>query len=167
MIPGLLPEGYTTEVNLAASAWIREVAAVMQRGFVLAVDYGFPRSEFYSPVRTAGTLSAYARHQREADPLVRPGEIDLTAHVEFDSLIEAAMAAGLRTEGFTDQHHFMVGVGMAHFADGANAPERRAFQTLMHPQFMGASFKVAAFSKSIGSAPALSGFQFARASVRE
>ena len=162
-IPGPLPEGYTTEVNLAASAWIREVACVMQRGFVLAVDYGFPRGEYYAPFRTAGTLSAYANHRREADPLARPGEIDLTAHVEFDSLIEAAHAGGLRLEGFTDQHHFMVGLGAEHFADGANAGDIRAFQTLMHPQFMGTAFKVAAFSKGIAPGNPLAGFRFARA----
>jgi len=150
-------------VNLAAAAWIREVADTMQRGFVLAVDYGFSRREYYTPTRIGGTLSAYANHRREPDPLARPGEIDLTAHVEFDSLIEAATAAGLRLEGFTDQHHFMVGVGAEHFADGANAPERRAFQTLMHPQFMGTAFMVAAFSKGIGAAIPLGGFRFARA----
>ena len=97
----------------------------MQRGFVLAVDYGFPRHEYYAPTRITGTLSAYANHRREPDPLARPGEIDLTAHVEFDSIIEAAKAAGLRLEGFTDQHHFTVGIGAEHFADGANAAERR------------------------------------------
>ncbi len=161
-IPGPVPEGYVTEVNLAAAEWICEVAATMQRGFVLAVDYGFSREEYYAPTRTAGTLSAYANHRREPDPLARPGEIDLTAHVEFDSLIGAAAAAGLRLEGFTDQHHFMVGLGVEHFADGANAAERRAFQTLMHPQFMGMSFKVAAFSKGIADSIALGGFRFAR-----
>ena len=161
-IPGPLPEGYVTEVNLAAAAWIRDVAATMQHGFVLAVDYGFSREEYYAPTRIAGTLSAYANHRREPDPLARPGEIDLTAHVEFGSLIESAAGAGLRLEGLTDQHHFMVGLGAEHFADGANAPERRAFQTLMHPQFMGTSFKVAAFSKGIAHAIPLGGFRFAR-----
>ncbi len=161
-IPGPLPEGYTTEVNLAAAAWIREVAVTVQRGFVLAVDYGFPRDEYYAPSRITGTLSAYAGHRREPDPLVRPGEIDLTAHVEFDSLIEAALASGLRREGFTDQHHFTVALGMEHFADGAHAAERRAFQTLMHPQFMGVAFKAVAFSKGIAPGEPLLGFRFAR-----
>ena len=166
-IPGPLPEGYTTEVNAAASVWIHEVAATMQRGFVLAVDYGFTRAEYYAPTRIEGTLSAYANHRREKNPLARPGEIDLTAHVEFDSLIEAAAAAGLRLEGFTDQHHFTVGIGADHFADGANAPERRAFQTLMHPQFMGTAFMVAAFSKGLATAAPLAGFRFARTRAGE
>ncbi len=162
-IPGPLPEGYTTEVNLAAAAWIREVAATMQRGFVLAVDYGFRRHEYYAPDRIAGTLSAYSSHRRESDPLARPGEIDLTAHVEFDSLIEAGTAAGLQPASFTDQHHFMVALGLEHFADGANAAERRAFQTLMHPQLMGTVFKAVAFSKGIASGEPLLGFRFANA----
>ncbi len=161
-IPEPLSEGYTTEVNLAAPAWIREVATVMQRGFVLAVDYGYSRPEYYAPERIAGTLSAYAGHRREPDVLARPGEIDLTAHVEFDTLIEAAETAGLRLAGFTDQHHFAVGLGLAHFADGANAAERRAFQTLMHPQFMGTAFKAIAFAKGVEMEKPLAGFQFAR-----
>ena len=74
MLPAMmgLPEGYTTEVNLAATTWISEVATVMRRGFVLTVDYGFPRHEYYAPTRTAGTLSAYANHRCEPDVLARP-----------------------------------------------------------------------------------------------
>ncbi len=161
-IPLPLPEGYATEVSLAARKWIADVAASLRRGFVLAIDYGWQREEFYAPGRSAGTLTACANHRREPDPLARPGELDLTAHVEFSSLIEAATAAGLQLAGFTDQHHFMVGLGAAHFADGANAPERRAFQTLMHPELMGLAFKALCFTKGITSAPTLAGFQFAR-----
>lgn len=160
-IPQPLPAGYITEINLAARAWIAEVARRLVRGFVLAVDYGYERAEYYAPERIAGTLSAYSRHRRAADPLDRPGEVDLTAHVDFTSLIESAEGAGLRLVGFTDQHHFMVGLGEEHFADGANAADRRAFQTLMHPQFMGTAFKVVCFAKEIGTPP-LAGFRYAR-----
>ncbi len=160
-IPQPLPAGYVTEVNLAARAWIVAVAQRLVRGFVLAVDYGYERAEFFTPQRIAGTLSACARHRREPDPLARPGELDITAHVEFTSLIECAEAAGMRLAGFTDQHHFMVGLGAAHFAEGAHAADRRAFQTLMHPQFMGMVFKVVCFSKGI-EPPVLAGFRYAR-----
>jgi len=161
-MPGPLPPGYVTEVNPSLRNWTAEIAASIQRGFVLAIDYGFSREEYCAPWRSSGTLSAYAAHRREPDPLARPGELDLTAHVEFDSLIDAATSAGFRTAGFTDQHHFMVGMGALHFADGANSTERRAFQTLMHPEMMGRAFKAIAFSKGIDSIPALAGFRFAR-----
>lgn len=141
-IPQPLPAGYITEVNLAAPAWIRAIARKLTRGRICLVDYGYPREEYYLPDRVEGTLSAYASHRREPNPLARPGEIDLTAHVDFTSLIEAGTAGGLRLAEFTDQHHFAVRLGMDYFADGAHPTDRRAFMTLMHPQFMGLAFKV-------------------------
>jgi SAM-dependent MidA family methyltransferase len=162
-MPLFLPAGYVTEVNLAARRWIGDVGMCLRRGFVLAVDYGWNREEYYAPGRIAGTLSARASHRPQRDPLARPGEHDLTAHVEFSSVIEAAGAAGLRLAGFTDQHHFMVGLGALHFADGANAADRRAFQTLMHPEMMGCAFKVLCLAKGIGPLPELEGFRYARA----
>lgn len=161
-IPLPLPAGYTTEINLAARAWVAEVAAQLVRGYVLCVDYGYERADFYALERVSGTLSAYSQHRREPDPLARPGEVDITAHVEWTSLIEAAQAAGLSLAGFTDQHHFMVGLGAEHFADGGNLHETRAFQTLMHPQFMGAAFKVLALAKDAPFVPKLGGFRYAR-----
>ncbi len=156
-----VPPDYETEINLAAPAWIAEVAAHLQRGFVLAIDYGYPLAEYYRPERTGGTLSAYAGHQREPDPLARPGEIDLTAHVDFTSLAAAALAAGLDLAGFTDQHHFMVGLGQLHFiGDTATPQEVRAFKTLMHPNLMGRSFHTLGLARQV-SDPRLSGFRFA------
>ena len=151
-----VPDGFVAEVNLAALDWIAALAAKIERGYVLAIDYGYPREQFLE--RQAGTLSAYAGHMREPDPLARPGEIDLTAHVEFTSLIEHAERAGLRLHGFTDQQRFMVGASRLHFtADPAPPAELRAFKMLMHPELLGAAFKVVCFEK--GDAGALSGFE--------
>ena len=166
-LPTDLPDGYTTEINLHAAPWISEVAAKLRRGWVLAIDYGFPRAEYYRPERTGGTLSAYAKHQRVDDPLSSPGEIDLTAHVDFSALAEAARGAGLHVAGFTDQHHFMVGLARLHFRDAAEMTpalekEHRAFKTLMHPNLMGSAFKAICLAKEGGGAP-LSGFTFASA----
>ncbi len=160
LLPALPPD-YETEINLAAPAWIAEVAARLERGFLLAIDYGFSRAEYYRPERTTGTLSAYAGHQREADPLARPGEIDLTAHVDFTSLAEAAVQAGLEIAGFTDQHHFMVGLGQLHFTEEIAEPQdMRAYKTLMHPNLMGRSFHALGLAQGIGESR-LSGFRFA------
>jgi SAM-dependent MidA family methyltransferase len=169
-LPKVLPDGYTTEINLLAAPWISGVAARLQRGWVLAIDYGVPRAEYYRPERTGGTLSAYAKHRRVDDPLNSPGEIDLTAHVDFSALAEAAGRAGLHVAGFTDQHHFMVGLARLHFHDAAEMTpalekEHRAFKTLMHPNLMGSAFKAICFAKEEGDVP-LSGFTFASAIER-
>jgi len=157
-----LPDGYKTEINLAAPQWLHDVNAKLERGFILLVDYGYVREQYFTPERHDGTLSAYARHQRQPNPLAAPGEQDLTAHVEFSSLLERATALDLALCGFTDQHHFMVGSGADYFQTERGASERRAFQTLMHPELMGASFKVLGLAKQVQAQPPLTGFQFAR-----
>ncbi|HWL51128.1 MAG TPA: SAM-dependent methyltransferase [Chthoniobacteraceae bacterium] len=158
-------EGYETEVNLAALEWVETVAARLERGYLLAADYGFSRADFYLPERTRGTLTAYHRHRRSEAFLDQPGEQDLTAHVEFTSLVEKAEAAGMTLAGFTDQHHWMVDVGRRLFGDatGPLTPEeqrdRRAFVSLMHPGLMGRGFRFLALAK--GAPRALPGFAFA------
>ena len=157
------PAGYETEINLDAPAWLTEAAGKLERGFLLAIDYGCVRAEYYRPERTAGTLAAYAAHRREPDPLARPGEIDLTAHVDFTRLAEAARAAGCGVAGFTDQHHFMVALGERHFGENPpTAQDLRAFKTLMHPDLMGRAFHAFCIGKAVATAPALIGFQRAR-----
>lgn len=165
-----VPAGYRTEINLAALAWTDALAAKLTRGFVLVIDYGFPRAEYYRPERATGTLSGYAEHRRVDDLLASPGETDLTAHVDFTALAERALAAGLRVAGFTDQHHFIVALGTLHFpgtipATPASQRELRTFKTLMHPQMMGRSFQVLALEKTAGPGTPLTGLRFARAAL--
>ena len=154
-----VPDGFVTEINLAALDWIDTLAVKIQRGCVLAIDYGYSRDQFLD--RPAGTLSAYAAHQREPDPLARPGEIDLTAHVEFTSLIEHAERSGFHLQTFTDQHHFMVALSRLHFTNVPPPPaELRAFKTLMHPALLGQAFKVLCLEKGIDASPEIAGFSY-------
>ncbi len=162
-----VPIGYRSEINLAALTWIDALAAKVTHGFALVIDYGFSRAHYYRPDRTTGTLTGYAEHRRVADLLAAPGEIDLTAHVDFTALAERALAAGLRVAGFTDQHHFIVALGSLHFPEtipdkAASQRELRAFKTLMHPQMMGRSFQVLALEKAAMPHAPLTGFRFAR-----
>lgn len=160
------PEGYTTEVNLEAREWMAALSTKLSRGHVLIADYGYPREIFYSPERTTGTLACYSQHRRGDDPLVGVGLADITAHVDFTSVAEAATVRGLRVVGFTDQHHFMVGLGKEAFPDATEKPdatrqkELRIFSTLMHPSIMGMNFKFLGLEKSVPSPAPLAGFQF-------
>ncbi len=162
-LPEPLPDGYETEVRPHAGTWIGEVARALARGWVLVIDYGYERAEYYLPERSGGTLSAYAAHRRIDNPLALPGECDLTAHVDFTALAEAGTAAGLRVRGFTDQQRFISGLGLLHFPDAheitaERAKELREFKTLMHPQFLGAAFRVLCLEKGVEGA--LAGFRF-------
>ena len=149
---------YETEVNLAAPDWVEDVSRRLTRGFVLAVDYGYARDDFYAAARTTGTLQCYAKHRRVSSPLEDVGHIDITASVEWTSLVECAAESRLELIGFADQHHFVTGM-LARFTP--NESERRALQTLMHPEFLGTRFQYLALGKETPPSE-LCGFRFAR-----
>jgi SAM-dependent MidA family methyltransferase len=160
-LPSLPPAGtgtYDTEINLAALDWVERVAAKLQRGFVLAVDYGFSRTEFFAAERTLGTLQGYAGHRTVSSPLHDIGRADIASHVEWTSVAERAEACGLKIIGFTDQHHFMT--GMLSLVS-PREDERRALQTLLHPEFLGTRFQYLALGRNVPSV-GLTGFRFAR-----
>ncbi len=166
-IPLPLPVGYETEINLAAQQWITDVSSKLERGFVLAVDYGYPRDEFYAPHRATGTLRSYAKHRVVASPLEAVGEADITAHVEWSGLSGQAETCGLRVLGFTDQHHSITGLLAGplqqEFAAGVDPKRARALQTLLHPNHLGMKFQFLVLAKNIAVAEAaLSGLRFAR-----
>ncbi|HEV2841563.1 MAG TPA: SAM-dependent methyltransferase [Chthoniobacterales bacterium] len=164
-IPRDLSAPYETEVNLAAVRWIETLAEKLTRGYVLTVDYGHSREEFYAPERTSGTLQCYAHHRIVPSPLTEIGQADITAHVDWTSVAERAEAHGLSVAGFTDQHHFTTGIvtGLMpeQFDASADAATRRALQTLLHPELLGTAFQFLALAKNAPERP-LSGFKFAR-----
>jgi SAM-dependent MidA family methyltransferase len=165
-----VPDGVTrfvAEICPSLEPWMKTVAAKMQRGWMLLVDYGYPAAVRYHPARAAGTLAAYRNHQRVDDPLADPGQQDLTAHVDFTVVARAAEDSGLRVAGFTDQHHAMTSLASRVFPPMPEeklspdaAREMRALRQLLHPESMGPSFKFLALAKNIP-AP-LAAFQFAR-----
>jgi SAM-dependent MidA family methyltransferase len=159
-----LPAGYETEVNLMQPRWLAAVASKLDRGYVIAVDYGFPRDEFYAPHRTAGTLRSYAQHTLLPHPFAHIGEADITAHVEWTSLAEHARACGLQIAGFTDQHHFLTGLLTDDLARELERDPKtgRALQTLLHPGFLGMKFQFLVLSRNVASPEGLRGLRFAR-----
>jgi SAM-dependent MidA family methyltransferase len=164
---------YRTEVNLAVLDWMRTATRALTRGFILVIDYGFPWAEFYSPARIEGTLTGYYRHQRQKDVLQRPGEIDITAHINFSALTQAALSAGCILLGFTDQHHFMVGAAeqrlleielLANQGSLLEDQQRflRKYKSLMHPHTMGLAYKYLLLGKGVSPADVPSGFKYGK-----
>jgi len=164
-IPQPMVAPYETEINLAALDWIEQVSQKLTRGYVLAVDYGYSREKFYTPDRAAGTLQCYAEHRAAASPLEQIGQFDISAHVDWTSIVERAEECDFTLAGFTDQHHFITGV-ISRLWPGGNSGEtdprtRRALQTLLHPELLGTAFQFLALAKNSGAQP-LSGFKFMR-----
>jgi SAM-dependent MidA family methyltransferase len=156
------PEGQPRrEVNLAGSQLMRDIAMKLSRGVILTIDYGFARDQFYSPDRATGTLQVRARHKKLSSPFEQIGLADISSHVEWTSLIQAGEWAGARKLGLIDQHHFLTGILTQLFPPtDFSAADKRALQTLLHPEMLGRSFQTLALGKDF-TGP-LSGFRFGR-----
>jgi len=150
-----VPAPYVSEINLAARAWIASLIHSLEEGAIFVIDYGFPRHEYYHPQRANGTLMCHHQHQAHADPFARPGEEDITAHVDFTALAESAHDAGAQILGYTTQAQFLVNCGITEVLAEANAenalryaPIAAQAQRLLSPAEMGELFKVLAVGKS-------------------
>lgn len=141
-----LPEGARAEVPLRAMEWMKEVGRKLKGGFVLTIDYGYPAKELYSPLRPQGTLLCYYRHTVQEDPYTRVGRQDITAHVDFTSLVGAGREVGLQLTGFTDQLHFLMGLNAPELAERVFRRDplrgRLALKALLLPGGLGGTMKV-------------------------
>jgi SAM-dependent MidA family methyltransferase len=166
----VIPAGdyeYLTEVNLAAEALVRSVAAALGRGLALFIDYGFAQNEYYHPQRSMGTLRCHYRHRYHNDPFFLPGLQDITAHVDFTAMARAAQSAGAEVMGYTTQAHFLISCGLAVLvSDGdpdmtlSRLKATSAVHRLISPSEMGELFKVLGIAREVE--PPLLGFQSAR-----
>jgi SAM-dependent MidA family methyltransferase len=145
---------YVSEINPAAEALVATLAQRLRSGALMIVDYGFPRAEYYHLQRREGTLMGHYRHHSHADPFLWPGLSDLTAHVDFTAVAEAAEGAGLQVAGFATQASFLLGCGILDLLAAAGASESlpylreaAAVQKLISPAEMGEMFKVLLLSR--------------------
>jgi len=148
-------DDYTSEINPAAEALVRDIATRLASGAVLFIDYGFPAREYYHPQRSTGTLVCHYRHRVHDDPFLYPGLCDITAHVDFSAMAAAGLHCGLQLAGFCAQAPFLISCGILEALQAVGAPDSLAYmkaasqvQTLLSPAEMGELFKVLALSRS-------------------
>ena len=146
-----------TKFNEAALDWIERIAANLQRGYVITIDYG------HSDTELQGNVQIRARHRSLDSPFQQIGHADITMHVDWTSIAERAQANGLRVAGFSDQHHFLTGLisESPDLTSETGAKMKRELQTLVHPEMLGRAFQVLALEKNVNSeASKLAGFKF-------
>ena len=151
-LPEPLPEDYTSEVCLRVAPWLAGIAACLDRGLILMLDYGLPRAHYYHPQRTAGTLRCHFKQRVHDDPYSNIGVQDITAWVDFTRVAEAAVACGLDVRGFCTQAAFLLGTGVEHLLAEATGTQEHArlageARRLLLPGEMGEAFKVIALAR--------------------
>ncbi len=151
-----LPHGpYDSEVNLFMPGWLKSVSAVLEQGSILLIDYGYPQSLYYHPERSQGTLTCHHQHSHHDNPFVHIGQQDITCHVDFTALAQAAVNAQLQLHGFTTQAGFLIDCGLTdllktHSVDTSKYMQvAQALKTLTLPTEMGETCKVMALHKAL------------------
>jgi SAM-dependent MidA family methyltransferase len=164
--------GQRVEAPLTAQRYLSRIAATIERGFIIAIDYGYTRQEQLAG-RHRGTIAAYRQHSVSENPYEAPGEQDLTAHVNFTALAAAAEQSGLRVQPLLTQSQFLLGIGEHNqFADAfedCQLPQERAkvalqLKHLVTPAGLGDTFHVLLASKDINTEQMskLSGLSFGK-----
>ncbi len=144
------PDGYISEWNPNLATWQAEVAAMIRRGFLFCVDYGYSRQEYYRSQRSQGTLMGHRGHQVIEDVLDTPGNCDITAHVDFTALCRAGERLGLISGCFMSQGAWLAQspAVQRHVESLAAAGSVESVQQLAHakrmllPFGMGETFKL-------------------------
>jgi len=149
-LPQPMPTGYISEINATIPAFVASLSDCLQQGAILLIDYGFERDTYYHPSRNQGTLMCHYRHYAHDNPFFYPGLQDITAHVDFTAIEQAAVAQQLTVAGYASQAQFLLGMGILEEAtlllQQADEITRlrlsQQIQQLTAPHEMGELFKV-------------------------
>lgn len=106
-----LARGYCTEINLQALDWIREITGILDKGYVITIDYGDKNPSMFKTARSQGTLVCYYKHSVNDSFYEHIGEQDITSHVNFSALSHWGQKSGLKEAGYTDQGYFLIALG--------------------------------------------------------
>jgi SAM-dependent MidA family methyltransferase len=161
-----LAESQVVEICLGLEPWLARVAAELEQGLVLVIDYGHRASALYDPARVGGTLRAYAGHRAHADPFIAVGRQDLTSHVDLTALEAAARAHGLDLLGDVSQAELLLGCGLEELVDRVRSSPattmeewlalRSAVARFLDPAALG-GFRAVFFGRGLEREPALRG----------
>ncbi|WP_068086322.1 class I SAM-dependent methyltransferase [Polycladidibacter stylochi] len=144
-------DGEVLEVSPQSQAIAAKIASRIHQsgGAALLIDYG------YTKTACGDTFQALKQHQY-VSPLEAPGEADLTAHVNFESLRNSGTAQSVHCHGPITQANFLLNLGLLQRAGQLGAGKtiaeqttiRQAVERLAADNEMGDLFKVLAFTQS-------------------
>ena len=130
-----LEEGQKIEVNLEAIDQIEKMAASLDRGYILTIDYGYTRETLAAGGRFAGgSLMSYANHHADPDVLADPGGRDITSHVNFTALEQRGAQLGLDASVLQTQTQFLMALGQTDEFASALAAESEHEQVQLRMQ---------------------------------
>ena len=153
-----LDKGQYAEINLGLDDLTRSLAESLDSGYVLSIDYGHEASDLYSSSRPQGTLMCHYRHMANSQPFRRIGRQDITAHVDFTTLMHMGKRLSLKACGLVSQRDFLGNLGIVGIRNGLRDLRLPSGQynanmmglgNLIDPEGLG-GFKVCIQAKGVG-----------------
>ncbi len=146
-LPSDLPIGYRTEICLDYSTFFSNISKNTERCHGLFIDYYLAEEDYYAEHRVTGTLQTYSQHSKNASPYDEPGKVDLSCHVNYSLVKEAAIKAGFSISKPESQGSFLTTNSKDWLLSlKMDSPQYQKtineFKTLTMPQFFGTKFQV-------------------------
>ena len=133
-----MEEGQRFEINLDAKRKLQEIADWLTNGYLVTIDYGGETEELL--LRKRGTVRYFQKHRLIENTDFQPGEVDITANVNFTWLKEWGEAFGMPTEFYGTQTRFLLQSELLHLVK--QEEERNQLKQLIHPYGLGEAFRV-------------------------
>ncbi|MFJ7746168.1 class I SAM-dependent methyltransferase [Peribacillus sp. NPDC097295] len=108
----ILNEHQRYEIPLKMVSEYERMTHHLQSGLLLTIDYGYTEAEWKEPAHRLGSLRGFFQHTLVNEVLERPGEMDLTTHIHFDTLIKLGKKNNLTLRGFLEQNEFLLKGGI-------------------------------------------------------
>lgn len=152
-----LRNGQRMEIPIAMNNWIDETKDWFNKGLMFTIDYGYTKEEWMEPVHREGSLRGYYKHQMVRDPLLHPGDMDLTHHIHLDTLIDKGEQVGLTLLTMLKQYKFLLRGGILEYLQEQYDPnpfseiskQNRAIRNLLLDDGISASFTVVIQKKEL------------------
>jgi SAM-dependent MidA family methyltransferase len=146
-----LIDGQMIDINLDVKNWIGQIANLLDKGILLTIDYGDLSKNLYVPQRMDGTVTCYFKHTQNNDFFERIGYQDITAFVNFSSLIEYGKDNLIDTFAFMEQWQYLL---LNDIVDEINSAktnlEKASIRSLILPKIgFGSNFRVLIQGKNV------------------
>lgn len=120
-----LAEGERGEVGLEAEAMVEAAGRLVERGAVAFVDYGTANAR----PRARDTVVAYSGGRADTSVLERPGERDITAHVDWGTIATSLRTAGFEVRPPVTQRDNLLALGITELDRQLRAEQEEAART--------------------------------------
>ncbi|WP_017755773.1 class I SAM-dependent methyltransferase [Calidifontibacillus oryziterrae] len=152
-----LEEGQRIEIPVSMTKWIEQTKNWFDEGIMVTIDYGYTNEQWLEPIHRDGSLRGYYKHNLINNPLLYPGEMDLTTHIHLDAFKKSGNKAGLITVEMMKQTEFLFRGGILQYLQDHYDPnpfsevskQNRAIRTLLADDGISSSFTVMIHQKGL------------------